>query len=218
MLRERVIHTFRLEDGEEVTVGRGVDAGVRIDNPAVSRQHARLRLQDGSWRIEDLGSTNGTRLNGAKIDGSVSVRPGDRIELGKFVLVPIDEPAGQPQTASASDFEQTVFVRPGRKAAAPSGDRLPQLVTTGGSAVPNRLPLEGKAVVRIGKDPGCDVVVGGWLVPRTQCSIHAWDGAYYVTHHAGWRGTRVNGQKVRSVCRLAAGDILAVAGVTFRFE
>jgi pSer/pThr/pTyr-binding forkhead associated (FHA) protein len=80
------------------------------------------------------------------------------------------------------------------------------------------LPLAGKGVVRIGKAPDCDVVVGGWLVARTQCSVQARGGAYYVTHHAGLRGTRVNGEKVRSERRLAKGDVLVVAGVAFRFE
>jgi len=57
-----------------------------LSDPNVSRQHAEIRPRGGSWVITDLGSTNGSQLNGRRIDGSEVLRSGDEIELGASVL------------------------------------------------------------------------------------------------------------------------------------
>jgi hypothetical protein len=64
------------------TVGRSRRCDVMLDDPNVSRTHAEIRPRGGSWVLTDLGSTNGSRLNGRKLDGSEVLKPGDEIELG----------------------------------------------------------------------------------------------------------------------------------------
>ena len=64
------------------TLGRSRQCDVMLDDPNVSRTHAEVRPRGGSWVINDLGSTNGSRLNGRKLDGSEVLKPGDEIELG----------------------------------------------------------------------------------------------------------------------------------------
>jgi hypothetical protein len=68
------------------TIGRGRQSDVVLSDPNVSRQHAEIRPRGGSWVITDLGSTNGSQLNGRRIDGSEVLRSGDEIELGASVL------------------------------------------------------------------------------------------------------------------------------------
>ena len=68
------------------TIGRGRQADVVLGDPNVSRQHAEIRPRGGSWVITDLGSTNGSQLNGRRVEGSEVLRPGDEIELGASVL------------------------------------------------------------------------------------------------------------------------------------
>ena len=70
-----------------IVVGRDDTADVLIDNPSVSRRHAEIRLGDDGWVVEDLGSSNGTFLRGAKITGPQSIGLGDEIGLGKFSIV-----------------------------------------------------------------------------------------------------------------------------------
>jgi FhaA, N-terminal domain/FHA domain len=65
-----------------VTVGRSRQCDVTLDDPNVSRTHAEIRPRGGSWVLTDLGSTNGSRLNGRRLDGSEVLKPGDEIELG----------------------------------------------------------------------------------------------------------------------------------------
>jgi hypothetical protein len=68
------------------TVGRSRQCDVVIDDPNVSRRHAEIRPRGGSWVLSDLGSTNGSSLNGRRIDSPEVIRPGDEIELGTSVL------------------------------------------------------------------------------------------------------------------------------------
>lgn len=82
---ERKGETFDV--GEEVKIGRAATNHITLaDDSYVSQLHARLFRRDGSLFIEDLGSTNGTFLNRKKLTGPVSLRRGDRIQIGRTVL------------------------------------------------------------------------------------------------------------------------------------
>ncbi len=73
--------TFRLHVGEHV-LGRGSESAIRIDDHGVSRRHARIiRTPEGAYHVTDLGSTNGTYLNGVSIS-SAELREGDRLQIG----------------------------------------------------------------------------------------------------------------------------------------
>jgi len=63
-------------------LGRSRDCDVVLDDANVSRRHAEVRPSGGSWIVNDLGSTNGIKLNGRRVRGPESLKPGDEIELG----------------------------------------------------------------------------------------------------------------------------------------
>jgi len=65
-----------------VTIGRSRQCDVVLEDPNVSRQHAEIRPRGGSWVITDLGSTNGSTLNGRRITGPEVLKPGDELEFG----------------------------------------------------------------------------------------------------------------------------------------
>src|SRR6185295_8817556 len=67
----------------ELVIGRSEVADVVLDEPAASRLHARLIVADGEIRIADLGSRNGTRVNGAAVEGAVVLGRGDEIAIGE---------------------------------------------------------------------------------------------------------------------------------------
>ena len=69
-----------------VSLGRSRQCDVVLRDPNVSRQHAEIRPRGSSWVLTDLGSTNGSLLNGRRIDAPEVVRPGDEIELGTSLI------------------------------------------------------------------------------------------------------------------------------------
>jgi diguanylate cyclase (GGDEF)-like protein len=74
-------------DVPEIVFGRDPGCDVRLTDEGVSRRHARaLLLPDGACAVEDLGSTNGTSVNGEPIDGRRELQDGDRILIGHTVL------------------------------------------------------------------------------------------------------------------------------------
>jgi len=68
-------------------VGRGRDCDVVLDDTGVSRRHAEVLPEGDGWTIEDLGSTNGVRVNGLTVQGSHHLRSGDRIEMGSTEML-----------------------------------------------------------------------------------------------------------------------------------
>jgi hypothetical protein len=78
-------HAFDI-DGE-ATIGRGGGCGILLTfDTFVSQVHARASDRDGALWIEDLGSTNGTQVNGEKLTQPLQLRKGDRVKLGATVL------------------------------------------------------------------------------------------------------------------------------------
>ncbi len=76
-----------LPDGAAVTIGRMEDNVVAIDHERVSRHHARIRRRGASISIRDLGSRNGTRVNGEPVSGRKSLENGDEISIGPVSMV-----------------------------------------------------------------------------------------------------------------------------------
>ena len=70
----------------EMTIGRRPGNEVEIDDPFLSGQHAEILLEAGEWWIRDLGSTNGTLLNGAPVAALTALRPGDIVQFGNVRL------------------------------------------------------------------------------------------------------------------------------------
>lgn len=70
-----------------IQIGRAVDNDIVITSKRVSRTHACIRQEGRKWLLEDLGSANGTFLNGERVFAPVELRDGDRIALGEIILM-----------------------------------------------------------------------------------------------------------------------------------
>ncbi len=69
-----------------VTIGRSRQCDVVLDDPNVSRQHAEIRPRGGSWVLTDLGSTNGSSINGRRLAGPEVLKPGDELQVGTSTI------------------------------------------------------------------------------------------------------------------------------------
>jgi 6-phosphogluconolactonase (cycloisomerase 2 family) len=126
----------------ELVLGRAADPPADLgDDPALSRYHARLR-RAGEDRIliEDLGSANGTYVNGARIDAPRTLSPGDRIELGDSVLqLAVETP--QRTVISPRGGATRIAASPPAAAASSTGQPPEPLAPAGGPAAPPGGPL-----------------------------------------------------------------------------
>jgi FHA domain len=93
----------------DTLVGRSANCQVTLDDPLVSREHARIRIEDASASVEDLGSRNGIQLGGQPITGKTLLTNGDRIRIGTQELVFLELPANAERLARGAT-RQTGFM------------------------------------------------------------------------------------------------------------
>lgn len=78
--------TFTLE-GDQLTIGRDSTNEIVVNDAEVSRRHARLTFQGGKYVLEDLGSTNGTFVNGQRLAGPRVLKAGEVVSLGEQIVL-----------------------------------------------------------------------------------------------------------------------------------
>jgi pSer/pThr/pTyr-binding forkhead associated (FHA) protein len=218
ILNNRVIKRFSIEEGQTLTIGRGHDADVNVDNSAISRQHSSLELKGGSYYLTDLNSLNGTRVNGKKIVSAVPIQMEDRLEIGKFLLKPAklltDEGEAASISTSNESMDQTIFVQSKAKPKSVAGQY--ELVVIDGRASKEKFSLSGNDSIKVGSDISCDLIIPGFLVAKTQFFITRGQGGYSITPQASLRKVYVNGLKTNQETRLKKGDLIRVAGTTLK--
>jgi hypothetical protein len=87
--------------GMRFTIGRTRECDLCLTDLSVSRMHALLVRREGGWLLSDLGSHNGTRLNGWLVREPVPVHPGDRVEFGSMTFVVQGDPPEEEQAAAS---------------------------------------------------------------------------------------------------------------------
>ncbi|MDQ3623046.1 MAG: FHA domain-containing protein [Verrucomicrobiota bacterium] len=127
-----------------VTVGRVPDNSLHIDNASVSSRHATLTLVDGDYVLRDIGSTNGTRVNGQALAPETDQRlqDGDRVRFGQIEAVYASE---NPAEAQPMPAEAQIGLQPAESSARPAN-------------FSNASPFQKK---RVQKDPAGRAVM--WL-------------------------------------------------------
>lgn len=175
----------------ELLIGRSTeDAGVLGGDPELSRRHAIVRReQGGSFSIEDLGSMNGTLVNGEPVTERKYLQVGDKIEVGRSVI------EVRPDAPSA-----------GR--AAPDAELIYREERV-------RVPVEGLA---IGRTEDNDLVIDTPGTSRRHARVYSRDGRHFVSDLGSANGTRLNGELLQSAVRgLSSGDRLLIGGETLHF-
>ena len=105
-----------------VTMGRGNACNLTLHDGSVSHNHLKIAFENGAWWLHDLGSSNGTRLNGDRVTASV-LKTGDAIALGSTEFLFLDEPAAAPAPAKKDELPKGVKLPP--KEELPKGLKLP---------------------------------------------------------------------------------------------
>ena len=119
--------TFPLE-GDQLIIGRDSSNGVAINDAEISRKHSRLSFQGGKYVLEDLGSTNGTFVNGQRLAGPVVLKSGDVVSLGEQIVLMYDAINQDPGATIASPRHATRVTPPPVQPVAPVHTATPVYV------------------------------------------------------------------------------------------
>jgi two-component system response regulator AtoC len=108
---QRNTRVVQIDDGAELVFGRSVDASVVIDNEAVSRRHTAIRRRGEAIVVQDLGSRNGTTINGAPLTGARRAAAGDVIGVGPVTAIVARSSASRSrQLATMTDLEDRLEI------------------------------------------------------------------------------------------------------------
>lgn len=217
---------------ERITIGRRPTNDIQIENLAVSSEHARIITILNDSFLEDLGSTNGTMVNGNPIKKHI-LQNDDMIEIGKYTLKYVSHSAAESQT-TAEDFERTMVLR------MPSAAQKPEPVRTDTvtrmAAAPAQAPQAAvaaapsaaagpQAYIQIMSGPG----VGRELAltknlttlgkPNVQVAvITKRPQGYFITHVEGASFPVLNGATLDTQAHaLGNHDMIEIAGVKMEF-
>jgi pSer/pThr/pTyr-binding forkhead associated (FHA) protein len=226
---------------ERLTIGRKPENDIPIDNLAVSGKHALIiTILDDSF-LEDLGSTNGTYVNG-KLVKKHALKDGDVIAIGKHELKYVNENA----TADDDEFEKTMIIKPGSASAAVAAAQAAEKAgagpvvaappkpaagaAPGAAAAPaaaGGMPL-GRLTVLNGPIAGKELELTKALItlgkPGTQVAvISRRPQGYFLTHIEsdgdGKRYPLVNGEPIGSKAyQLKDSDMIELAGIKMEFS
>ena len=133
VLRDKSGREIKL-DGNEISIGRGDNNSVRLNGIGVSRSHARITYENNIWQVEDLGSTNGTRVNNSNITRAALV-DGDTVAFGRVCYKFIMLDAHRSSRVLDLGADQTLVLHPQRQhpgddSQAPTPTAMPTAPTT----------------------------------------------------------------------------------------
>lgn len=225
---------------DPATIGRSPQGDLFIDNPAVSFHHARVFSQAGVYYVEDLGSLNGTFLNGVRIT-QAPLTYGDVITVGKHtVRFARDIPGVTPQAPVAQHSApveeeddslkltgtmvldtkkrrelQEVFARGKTAAASLRPTRVGKLTVLKGKMSAKDFLLTSPTSM-IGKSDQCGLRLKGWFAPKFAATITKQGEIYNFSPST--KKVAVNGQPLTGKVELKDGDLVAVGRVQLQFS
>jgi hypothetical protein len=212
--------------GEDVLIGRSRSCDLRLANVSVSREHARLRWDEGDYTVEDAGSHNGVYVNGERTEKHL-LKAGDRIRVGKYAIVYLRgdlphrfrhlEPESIPRWLSitiATAVDETFQLSSVQMRRMVMSRRLLEGAKLVVADDPAQRWALGEAIWTMGRN--AQIPVNG-LFMSAKCVTIKWNGCNHAIQRAGgWAKLRVNGQVVTGHV-LAAGDDIEIGDGHFRY-
>jgi FHA domain-containing protein len=209
-----------------IRIGRREGLDITIDNPAVSRRQAELREQaNGTWTVRDVGSANGTFLNGRRVSEPQAIRAGDELSFGKFSLFfehllteslvagdvtsgrGLESPTGT-HVMTPEDVEQL------RRAVEQKRQAQLQWESGGQHGTFSLAGIRNGGIL-VGRTALCDLYVPE--APGHHLLIKRDDHRFQARNLSWWRRMRVNG----TVCRhavLESGDVIEMGRMRLTFR
>lgn len=209
--------------GTAITIGRGPGNNIKIDHPSVSSKHGRILREKDYFFIEDSGSTNGTFLNGKKVERSI-INSTDDITIGKHLLkLGWEQGTGEydddstpadiiPSLDETMMFNKSSITKGGGSARKSTGG----FAIMEGVLAKERIEIKDR-VTTIGKSSDALIKLKGLLAPKVAALINRSDRGYVITAPNPKKPPVINGKSLDRPYILKNGDIVEVGGMTLRF-
>ncbi len=179
-----------------VSLGRATTNDIILDDMRVSRNHAQLEFSAAGITLVDLGSANGTRLNGVQVERA-TLRPGDTISLGtqqlKYLVENVSDDAGVTKIDSAIQLDQTMNL-----------EFLPRVI--GETSTPSlvvftkektwKIDLSNQERVTIGREESCELFIDSPRVSRKHAEVLRVSGGFTIKDLGSTNGVWFGDQKV----------------------
>lgn len=216
--KDSVVEEYRLERDKPLTIGRGENNTVVIENLAVSGYHAKIDPVEDGFVLTDMQSKNGSFVNNQLI-ASHWLKHGDIITIGKHNLVFAYLEGESRPKESPGEMDQTMVMDTGKYR-----DMLAQSVakmdpgTREGGPAPMLTFLAGgggevrlaKKLTTVGKNSSSDIVVSGLLVGQTAATISKRPKGFYLSYVGGMSKPKVNGAPIKETVKLEEFDMIEI--------
>jgi hypothetical protein len=222
--KDNTIATYRIEEGQSITIGRKESNSVPIENLAVSGHHAKIDSVGEGFLLTDLQSKNGSFVN-KELVSSHWLKEGDNILIGKHTLIfTYDEDEKKPDEA-AGTMDQTMVMDtdkyrdmlaqaiPKAEAKAEAKEAVGMLSYLAGGEGEIKLT---KKLTKIGKSSSSDIVVSGFMVGKTSVTISRRPQGYSLSYVEG-KAPKVNGAAVKASVSLKEFDEIEVGSAKLQF-
>lgn len=186
-----------------IVLGRDADLGPPFSTDEfVSRNHVRVQRRGEFVEVADLGSANGTFVNGTRVRAPAQMQDSDVLRIGQIVL----------KLAAPGGLGQTVL-----GVTLPATGALYLTIVSPPALSGRQFPLSGDYLV-VGRNPASGIQIDDPHVSRTHAALRRCRDAVFVQDLGSSSGTFVNGLPVAAERELKPGDIVAFAGVSARFD
>ena len=192
---------------DEVSVGRREGNTIRLTERNVSRRHAIFRKNGVGLTVEDLASYNGVKVNGKRIDGLATLKAGDQVSVGDYIIALQEDVAATAASGAGA--------APASWPPVDAAPAVPRLVMQG-PPEPGAEFFLGADVIRLGRGEDQDAWINHRSMSREHAEIVRRSDGFYVRDCGSQNGVRVNGEDIREAL-LARGDIVELGEVRFRY-
>jgi pSer/pThr/pTyr-binding forkhead associated (FHA) protein len=212
-------------DKPSIRIGRREGNDIKIDNLAVSGNHAKIQKVDNSYIIVDLKSTNGTFVNRKKVV-QAKLRHKDEITIGKHTLIFEDETqAGlEEEHGEVTEPGETIFVPAEEETKGmgrvPTTEEIEKIATVsiiGETSGPSEIRLIKKLTI-IGKRDDADIRLKGVFAPKTAAFINKKPSGYSIIPSEEKIHIKINGETISRQTELSDGDVIEIGSLKMVFS
>ncbi len=188
-----------------LSIGRAPDNDVVLDDPAVSRHHARIERSGDMASIVDLGSANSTRVNETEIEPKVPyrLREGDSVRIGAYSLRLRAESGPISAGSRGGAVPQGLYVEQQASppaASPPVAPSAPASLVVDTPQGTREFPLDRDRLV-LGRDPTADITIDDQVVSRRHAELRRSGGGYEIVDLGSTNGLAANGQRFSQKAR-----------------